>query len=58
MKTFKEYTGIKKSSLGIWVAVIIGLNLGFGKTERSNKELNASIEKRFYKTAIVKVLFP
>ena len=29
----------------MWVAIIIGLHLGFGVTERSNKELYASIEK-------------
>jgi len=45
MKVLNELKGIKKSSLGMWVAIIIGLHLGFGKTEQSNKELNASIEK-------------
>ena len=45
MKVRNEVKGIKKSSLGMWVAIIIGLQLGFGKTERSNQALNASIEK-------------
>lgn len=45
MKVVDELKGIKKSSLLIEIALILGLHLGFGKTERSNKELNASIEK-------------
>lgn len=45
MKVLNDLKGINKSSLGLWVAILIGLHLGFVKTEQTNKKLNASIEK-------------